>query len=219
MHHCPRCGAEYLASEYVPIWKKQTSLFRAKVEARTELNLLLKAARAPAPPATKKKAEEAFFMALLESTVCACASAEPMPPNCMRFVQLVRPDDGQTVLPFFSDRDQAEMSAVNKLSIASMSGRRLFELTRGATLTLNPNLDQVTLYPAEVDALLEGRSLGYFSQETLQHEEEVGACLPSVPTDALVLALRDMYAREPAARLSDRSCEVMGLSLIDPSNP
>jgi len=167
---------------------------------RPQLDLLLEAARTPAAPALAKNAEEAFFKALLESTVYAHVPAEPMPSNRMRFVQFVRPDNGQTLLPFFSDRDEAETSAGNKFAVVSMTGRRLFELTQGATLMLNPNVDQVALYPAEIEALLNGRPLGYFTQETLQADEEVGVCLPSVPTDALVLALRDLYAREPAVR-------------------
>jgi SseB protein. len=125
---------------------------------------------------------------------------EPAPPDRIRFVQFVRPDNGQTVLPFFSGRDQAETAAMGKVGIVAMTGRRLFELTRGATLMLNPNVDRVALYPAEINALLDGCPIGYFTQETLQGDEQVGVCLPSVPTDALVLALRNLYAHEPAVR-------------------
>jgi bifunctional DNase/RNase len=168
--------------------------------ARPQIDLLLEAARTTATPAQAKNAEEAFFKALLESTVYVHVPVEPMPLNRMRFVQFIRPDNGQTVLPFFSDRAEAETVARNKFHMVSIIGRRLFELTRGVTLMLNPNVDQVALYPAEIDALLDGRPLGYFTQETLQADEEVGICLPSVPTDSLVLALRDLYAREPAVR-------------------
>lgn len=48
--------------------------------------------------------------------------------------------------------------------------------------------------------ILEGRPLGVFSKEALEAEEEIGVCLPSVPTDALVLALRSLYQREPSVR-------------------
>jgi len=165
-----------------------------------ELDSLLKAARTPAPPAILKHAEEAFFKALLESMVYVCTPIEAMPLNRMRFVQIIRPDNGQTVLPFFSDRDQAETSAGKRFTIASMTGRRLLELSRGATLMLNPYVDQVALYPAEIDALLAGHALGYFTHETLRENVEVGVSLPSVPIDALILVLRDLYAREPAVR-------------------
>lgn len=167
---------------------------------RPQLEALLEAARKPADPAMAKDAEEAFLKALLNCTVYAHVPVEPAPADRIRFVQFVRPDNGQTVLPLFSDRDQAETAAAGKFGIMAMTGRRLFELTRGATLMLNPNVDQVTLYPPEINALLDGRPLGYFTRETLQGDEQVGVCLPSVPTDALILALRDLCAREPAVR-------------------
>jgi len=58
----------------------------------------------------------------------------------------------------------------------------------------------VTLYPPEISALLKGSQLGFFTEETLEAEEQVGVCLPSVPTDSLTLALRDLYGREPSVR-------------------
>jgi hypothetical protein len=167
---------------------------------KLQLKALLEAARTPTDPVAAKCAEEAVFRALLDCTVYAHVPVEPAPPDRIRFIQFIRPDNGQTVLPFFSDRDQAEMASAGKVGIVAMTGRRLFELTQGATLMLNPNMDQVALYPPEISALLEGRSLGFFTQETMQENELVGVCLPSVPTDALVLALRDLYAREPAVR-------------------
>lgn len=71
---------------------------------RPQLEALLEAARTPADPAIAKGAEEAFFKALLNCTVYAHVPVEPAPPDRMRFVQFVRPDNSQTVLPFFSDR-------------------------------------------------------------------------------------------------------------------
>lgn len=165
-----------------------------------QLQALLRAARALTDPATAKSAEDAVFRALLDCTVYAHVPDEPASPNRIRFIQFIRPDNGQTVLPFFSDRDQAEMASAGKVGILAMTGRRLFELTKGATLMLNPNMDRVALYPPEIDALLQGRPLGFFTQETMQENEQVGVCPPSVPTDALVFALRDLYAREPAVR-------------------
>ena len=168
--------------------------------AGSPLDALLEAARGASNPADIAGAEQAFYQALLEATVYAHVPVEPAPPDRIRFNQFIRPDNGQTVLPFFSDRDQAEVAAAGKVAIVAMAGRRLFELTRGATLMLNPNRDRLTFYPPEIGALLEGRPLGVFTQETLEAEEQVGVCPPSVPTDALVLALRGLYEREPSVR-------------------
>lgn len=162
---------------------------------------LLEAARAPANHAETIAAEDAVFRALLDLTVYAHVPAEPSPSDRIRFIQFVRPDNGQMVLPFFSDREQAEeAAAVRKVGIVAMTGRRFLALTQGATLMLNPNRDRVALYPPEVNALLDGRSLGHFTQESREQEEQVGFCLPSVPTDAMVLTLQALYAREPAVR-------------------
>lgn len=168
---------------------------------KKKFDALLEAARVPASLAETMAAEDAVFRALLELTVYAHVPAEPSPPDRIRFVQFVRPDNGQMVLPFFSDREQAgQAAAVRKVGIVAMTGRRLLELTQGATLILNPNKDCVALYPPEVKALLDGRSLGHFTHETREREEQVGFCLPSVPTNALVLTLGGLFAREPAVR-------------------
>jgi len=146
------------------------------------------------------RTQKAFFRALLEATVYAHVPIEPAPRGQIRFIQFIRPDNGQTVLPFFSDREQAAAAAVGKARIVAMDGRRLFELTRGATLMLNPNHDRVALYPPEISALLEGRTLGFFAAETLNAEEHVGVSLPSVPTENLTIVLRNLYEREPSVR-------------------
>jgi len=82
------------------------------------------------------------------------------------------------------------------LTIVAMAGRRLFELTRGATLVLNPNLDTVVLYPPEVTAILEGRELGYFAQQEPIDNEAVLAAPPSIPTNEVDEVLRELFERE-----------------------
>ena len=161
---------------------------------------LLQAARQSTGPNEIARAEDAFFKALLKSTVYAHVPLAPPPPGRMRFVQFVRPDSGQTVLPFFSDREQAEFAAGNVRAIIAMAGRELLEQTRGATLMLNPNVDQIALYPAEVDAILAGQSIGTFSKEVMTESEQVGACPPSCPTDELTSILRERFATEPLVR-------------------
>ena len=161
---------------------------------------LLQAARQSTGPNEIARAEDAFFKALLKSTVYAHVPLAPSPPGRMRYVQFVRPDNGQTVLPFFSDREQAEFAAGNVRAIIAMAGRELLEQTRGATLMLNPNVDQIALYPAEVDAILAGQSIGTFSKEVMTESEQVGACPPSCPTDELTSILREHFATEPLVR-------------------
>lgn len=187
---------------------------------KKKFDALLEAARAPASLAETMASEDAAFRALLELTVYAHVPAEPGPPDRIRFVQFIRPDNGQMVLPFFSDREQAEeAAAVRKVGIIAMTGRRLLELTQGAALMLNPNRDRLALYPPEVKALLDGRSLGHFTRETREREEQVRFCPPSVSTDALVQALQALFAREPAVRAAylvemHRGADLSDVSLL-----
>jgi hypothetical protein len=171
----------------------------AKVTS-SKLEELLEAARSSADSAKAARTQEAFFKALLDATVYAHVPPGPVPRDRIRFIQFVRPDNGRTVLPFFSDRKQAEAAAAGRAGIIAMAGRRLLELTRGATLMLNPNYDRVSLYPPEIRALLEGRPIGFFTKENVEANQQVGVCPPSIPTDYLTLALRDLYEREPSVR-------------------
>lgn len=170
-----------------------------KVTTRN-LEKLLAVARSARQGPDVARAEEAVFKALLDAPVYAHVPIEGAPPGRMRFIQFVRPDNGQTVLPFFSDRAQAEAPHRTDASIVAMVGRRLFELTRGATLMLNPNREQVALYPPEIEALLEGRELGCFAKHTMKEDTSVGACPPSVPTGGLNIALRELFEREQTVR-------------------
>lgn len=167
---------------------------------KNALEKLLVAARSTPQGPDAARLQEAVFKALLDATVYAHVPVEGAPPGRMRFIQFVRPDNGQTVLPFFSDRTQAEQPQRTDASIVAMSGRRLFELTRGATLMLNPNLDQLALYPPEIIALLEGRELGYFAKQTLDEGISVGVCPPTVPTDNLHTALHGLFEEEQTVR-------------------
>lgn len=72
---------------------------------------LLNAVRSSSPGADAEHAQDVFFKALLGSTVYAHVPMEGPPEGVMRFLQFVRPDNGQTVLSFFSERAQAEAAA------------------------------------------------------------------------------------------------------------
>lgn len=156
-----------------------------------QLRQLLEAAR------NDVRAEDAFLAGLLAATVYAHVPRTPPPAGRMQFAQFVRPDNGQTVLPFFSDQTKAQFAGRGRVGIVSMSGRRLMELTQGATLMLNPNDDGYVLYPEEVAALLTDRPLGAFVAEQTAPGETVGLAAPSVPVDTLVKVLTGYLGKEP----------------------
>jgi hypothetical protein len=100
-----------------------------------------------------KQTEPDFIRALLDAIVYVHAPRHDQNPR-LRLFQFTMPT-GQLALPFFSDRSQAAIAAGRTAKIIAMTGRQLFELTRGATLVLNPNGTSCTLYPEEIAALLD----------------------------------------------------------------
>ncbi|WP_430389995.1 enhanced serine sensitivity protein SseB C-terminal domain-containing protein [Dyella sp. 20L07] len=140
--------------------------------------------------------EPQFFEALLDATVYAHVPIHQVPGR-LRFIQFIRPDNGQTVLPFFSDQAKAQLASSDDVSIIAMDARQLFELTRGATLMLDPNDDRAVLYPEEISALLSGKPLVAFGMEKLAEPETVGVRAPTVPIEALTSTLKAYCETEP----------------------
>ena len=140
--------------------------------------------------------EPQFFEALLDATVYAHVPVHQVPGR-LRFIQFIRPDNGQTVLPFFSDQAKAQFASSDDVSIIAMDARQLFELTRGATLMLDPNDDRAVLYPEEISALLSGKPLVAFGMEKLVEPETVGVRAPTVPVEALTSTLMAYCETEP----------------------
>jgi hypothetical protein len=118
-----------------------------------------------------QREEAAFFRALLRAKVYAHI---PMGDRIdarsgrVRFIQFPRPDSGQLVLPFFSDEAKARFAAQSAVQIIAMNARQFFELTRGATLMLNPNDAHCVLYPEEVDALLKTGRIATIQKFTVE---------------------------------------------------
>lgn len=182
-----------------------------------KLSQLLAVAKSPPDGINPEHAQEAFFKALLDETVYAHVPIERPPEGIMRFIQFVRPDNGQTMLPFFSDKRQAEACASKAILIVAMSGRYLFELTRGASLMLNPNVDAIALYPPEIAAILEGKALGYYTKDEIFANTEVQILPPSVSTADLNAVLRNLFEKEVSVKAAflaevrrlDESAEVI----------
>ena len=159
-----------------------------------QLNALMKKAM------SDPQAEGAFFSALLDATVYAHVPKSPPPEGRLQFIQFDRSDTGERAIPFFTDRQKAEFAALDRVGIIAMSGRRFFELTRGASLLLNPNDNWLALYPVEIDALLAGHQLTPFAKEVVDSEEQVAILPPVGPFDLLADLLSRHLAFEPSVR-------------------
>lgn len=103
-------------------------------------------------------AEPAFMAALLDATVYVHAPRNDRSGN-LRLVSFPHPQTGNYLVPFFSNRRRAEEASSPRIRIIGMTGRKLFEITTGATLILNPNQLYCLFYPEEIALLLQGKVL------------------------------------------------------------
>jgi hypothetical protein len=126
-------------------------------------------ARAMADP----REETVFFHALMNATVYAhipLTDRFDATADRVRFVQFCRPDNGQVVLPFFTDEAKARFAAQSAAQVVAIKGRPFMKLTKGATLMLDPNDFGCTLYPEEVEALLRTGRVANIQTFTVQEE-------------------------------------------------
>lgn len=156
---------------------------------------------------TDPSAEPAFFAALLEAAVYVHAPRHDTAEN-LRLIQFPHPESGAHLLPFFSDVQQATEASNPRIRIVQLTGRKLFEITLGATLILNPNRHYLILYPEEVEMLLQGKVLPPVQRI---EPEEFGPAVLEPATGALdwlVIPLRELYAGIPgiqSASLAERT--------------
>lgn len=97
--------------------------------------------------------EPAFLRALLDAPLFV-HTPKVEPPGRRQFVMFKSPIDDQYVIPVFTDQVKADWAARGNVRVLAMNGRSLFDVTRGATLMLNPNDQRCTLYPKEIEYLL-----------------------------------------------------------------
>jgi hypothetical protein len=132
--------------------------------------------------------EPEFFRALLETTLYAHA---PLNDNSerLRLVMFTSPADHALTVPVFTDAAKAEFAARGKVRIVSMPGRLLFEITQGASLTINPNDNWCTLYPEEISELLATGTVAPIQHDQYKAGEATCFKLSKIPP-SLVKALR-----------------------------
>jgi hypothetical protein len=144
--------------------------------------------------------EPDFFRALLDATVYAHAPLHDSSER-LRLVMFKSPDDGELVVPVFTDEAKAEFAARGNVRIVPLTGRTLFEITRGSILMLNPNDARCTLYPEEISELLASGTVAPIQKD--QFGENKTRCykpdkLPRPLTKALKKSLPDIRGVEVA---------------------
>lgn len=124
--------------------------------------------------------EPAFFRALLDAIVYAHAPLES-PSDRLHLVMFKSPDDGQLVVPVFTDEAKAELAARGSVRIVPLPGRTLFEITQGTAVMLNPNDARCTLYPEEISELLATGTVAPIQKNQFQDGETQCYKLNQVP--------------------------------------
>jgi len=94
-----------------------------------------------------------LFQTLLGATMYAHSPIDDKSER-LRLVMFKSPDDGSYVVPVFTDKAKAEFAARGKMRLVEGTGREILEITRGATVMINPNDARCTLYPEEISELL-----------------------------------------------------------------
>lgn len=143
---------------------------------------------------TSKEAE--LFALLLEATLYVHAPKKPKSAR-LSVVQFKTPQ-GVLAIPVFTDKQKAEFAGRGNVRIVAIQGRRLFAATIGANFVINPNDAWCILYPEEISALLEGRTLGR-KPENVEIKGEAKLRPAKDPSTAFLdLIANSLAATEPA---------------------
>lgn len=158
----------------------------------------------------------AFYRALLDSVVLAIAARTGSSPAEVRAGEtldlLTWPrDDGVIVLPFFTSASAVYEAAPGGATCVQLTGRELFEMTRGCTLHLNPaSVHGREFLPSEVDALLMHGSIQTVPPVVTPEGVQVTIGRPEAPPQQMLASLIALYARLATVRVAHLA-EVHGM--------
>lgn len=164
--------------------------------------------------------EPEMFRALLDAVLYAHVPVDDKTERIggdahrVRLMMFKSPDDGTLVIPVFTDEGKAEFASGGAAKVIAVTGRELFEATRGATLMLNPNDVKCTLYPEEISALLANNTLAPVTKGRFEEDQARLFRLTKVPAP-LVKALKKAL---PAVS-SIEFAYIAGVRWRDPERP
>ena len=109
--------------------------------------------------------------------------------------------DGSPVIPFFTSQAALQRALDHEANYVALPARELFEMTRGATLVLNPKSPHgKEFYPNEIDALLTGAVTREGEERVLPKATNVLLGQPANVPRALLDALSAFFAKRPHVR-------------------
>ena len=148
------------------------------------------------------------YRCLLESEVYAIrpAPGHRSEDGIVRFVMWTG-EDGVQVIPYFSSRTLVRRALTPSTEAYKLTGRRLFEATRGATLVLNPNEPfHCRLAPHEITALLETGAVSDPISSEIKEEKTFTFDVAEHPPAALMHSLIVLYSQHPSVRKAHLVC-------------
>jgi len=170
--------------------------------AKNALEIAL--ARAAVEPATRPE----FYRLLLESEVYVIGNTDvpgdgktTIPAGAKLSVVNWEKKDGKSFIPFFSSIEALQSVLKTEARFVAMPARNFFEITRGATLILNPALSHgKEFFPTEIDAILATGVNHVATEHVIQKATKVLLGQPANYPSEMVSSLATLLAKHPSIK-------------------
>jgi hypothetical protein len=145
-----------------------------------------------------------FYRLLMESTVYIISGDGPGPTSGARTlaegeqIQILNwaKNDGTSIIPFFTSLPALQRALTTGARYMALQARALFEMTRGATLVLNPKSDYGKEFlPNEIEALLTGGVNRLPETQVTEQQTKVLLGQPAQYPTRMVESLTSFFAR------------------------
>ncbi|MEW9572109.1 enhanced serine sensitivity protein SseB C-terminal domain-containing protein [Rhodanobacter sp. Si-c] len=150
----------------------------------------------------------AFYQLLLESEVFALGHTESEGDGRRTLavgekISIVnwQKNDGTPVIPFFSSLDVLRRAIKEQQSFVAMPARSLLEVTKGATLVLNPGSSySKEFFPHEIEAMLATGVNHVAQSRVVQKPTQVLLGQPANHPSEMIAALTKLLAKHPSVK-------------------
>ncbi|QDX29215.1 enhanced serine sensitivity protein SseB [Dickeya poaceiphila] len=144
-----------------------------------------------------------FFSELLEATVYVLGHSEDVMSgeNSLQAdselqLQHWEKPDGDSAIPFFSSLEALQLAVTSEQAFLALPARTLFDITRGATLFLNPKLPYGKEFlPQEIEHVLSGEGSGLVQQHILDGDTELKIGIPTEMPTQMIDSLTQLFSK------------------------
>ncbi|MBP2845268.1 enhanced serine sensitivity protein SseB [Dickeya oryzae] len=144
-----------------------------------------------------------FFSELLEATVYVLGhseehevSGDAISADSGLELQHWEKPDGDSAIPFFSSLEALQLAVTDEQAFLALPARTLFDITRGATLFLNPKLPYGKEFlPQEIEHLLSAEGNGLVEQHVLDGDTELKIGIPAEMPTQMIESLTQLFSK------------------------